>query len=75
MNTLGARCTEIRARIGLPSSGCGTAFTLDVAVFLPSHVAQKPRATGAVQNTCIITMAMMQASHPAPGRSLPSYVN
>lgn len=40
----------------LPS---GTAFTM-------ARAAQKPRAAEVVQNACLITMAIMQASRPAP---------
>ncbi|KAK1336143.1 hypothetical protein QTO34_003945, partial [Cnephaeus nilssonii] len=40
------------------------------ATFLPSHAAQRPRAAGAVQNACVVAMAMMQALPPA-ARHLP----
>ncbi|ELK26800.1 Pituitary-specific positive transcription factor 1 [Myotis davidii] len=45
------------------------------ATFPPSHTAQRPGAAGVVRNTCVITMVMMQVSHPTPGCSAPAYAN
>ncbi|KAK1337007.1 LOW QUALITY PROTEIN: hypothetical protein QTO34_003051 [Cnephaeus nilssonii] len=42
------------------------------AAFLPSHAAQRPGADVVVRNACVIAMATMQASRPAPGLSAPT---